>query len=189
MVDGGGLENHWVHSPGGSNPSLSDFLKYTQKWRGARVAEGGCLLSNCAVMVPRVRIPPSPNQVIPVQDIPLKERLFQNSDSNEFAAYAYMPLIGWLIPLYQKMDDAFCLHHAKQGFILAGFCVILSIILNIINIFIPNEWMDVRYSLIILIYVVYILYPITCFISALLTLKGKKFNFPIIKRLADLIEL
>ena len=26
MVDGGGLENRWVHSPGGSNPSLSDFF-------------------------------------------------------------------------------------------------------------------------------------------------------------------
>ena len=26
MVDGGGLENRWVNSPGGSNPSLSEFF-------------------------------------------------------------------------------------------------------------------------------------------------------------------
>ena len=30
--------------------------------RGARVAEGGCLLSNCIVLVPGVRIPPSPDK-------------------------------------------------------------------------------------------------------------------------------
>ncbi len=61
VVDGGGLENRWVKSPGGSNPSLSessDGLRITlftdhslciASRRGARVAEGGCLLSNCAV--------------------------------------------------------------------------------------------------------------------------------------------
>jgi hypothetical protein len=43
VVDRGGLENRWVNSPGGSNPSLSDsFL-----WRGAREAEGDGLLNRC----------------------------------------------------------------------------------------------------------------------------------------------
>ena len=54
MVYRGGLENRWVNSPGGSNPSLSDH------WSGAREAEGAGLLNRCTVMVPGVRIPPAP---------------------------------------------------------------------------------------------------------------------------------
>jgi hypothetical protein len=45
VVYGGGLENRWVYSPGGSNPSPSGSHEFFFFRRGAREAEGNGLLN------------------------------------------------------------------------------------------------------------------------------------------------
>jgi hypothetical protein len=106
-----------------------------------------------------------------------------------FASFSYIPLFGWVLPLVMRKDNEFCLHHAKQGFIVAVVFVFSAIVLNLINIFSPGEWRVFRLSLVIFIYFFYLAYLVFCFIAASSVLKGKAFNIGFIKRLTDLIVL
>ncbi len=106
-----------------------------------------------------------------------------------FASFSYIPLFGWILPLLMRKDNQFCLHHAKQGFILSAIFVFAAISLNLINIFTPGEWREFRLGLVIFIYVFYLFYLILCFIAAGSALKGKAFNIGIIKKFVDLIVL
>ncbi len=110
---------------------------------------------------------------------------------SELASYAYIPLFGWLLPLFLKKSDPFCQHHARQGFILAVIFVLTAVTLNLTNIliFTLQEYEDFRIGLIITIYVIYALYLMICIVNFILTAKGRELNFPFIKYLAKYIEL
>jgi hypothetical protein len=88
-----------------------------------------------------------------------------------------------------RKDNQFCIHHAKQGYILSAMFVFTAIVLNLINIFTPGEWREFRLSLVIFIYIFYLAYLIFCFIAANSVLKGKAFNIGFIKKLVDVIVL
>ena len=139
-------------------------------------------------MLPWVRIPLSPDYTYNMYRI---INNLKGKSRSELASYAYIPLIGWLIPLFIKKDDRFCQHHARQGFILAVIFVLTAVTLNFTNImiFTLQEWEDFRIVLIISIYIIYILYLIICIVNFLLTAKGREFDFPLIKYLAKYIEL
>lgn len=114
---------------------------------------------------------------------------FKGLNYLQFASFSYIPLFGWILPLVMRKDSEFCLHHAKQGFIISVIFVFSAIALNLINIFAPGEWRVFRLSLVIFIYVFYLAYLVFCIIAASAVLKGKTFNIGIIKRVADLIVL
>jgi hypothetical protein len=114
---------------------------------------------------------------------------FKGLNYLRFASFSYIPLFGWVLPLVIRKDNQFCLHHAKQGFILSVIFVCSAIALNLINIFSPGEWRLFRLYLVIFIYIFYLTYLIFCFIAASSVLKGKAFTIGIIKRIVDLIVL
>ncbi len=198
MVDGGGLENRWVNSPRGSNPLLSDFF-FTNAFsrRGAREAEGGCLLSNCTDYGAGGSNPPFSEWII-MKPVKLnKESLLElKSRAVEYFRHAedyirnfdplkltYFPFIGWFIPMSIKKDDEFYMFHGKQAFVLAAYVIAACFLLYFLaHIFLPS-WMDIlRFILVLLIYVHYIVYIALCVMGTLMIKKGEKREFPYIGR-------
>ncbi len=160
MVDGGGLENRWVNSPGGSNPSLSE------------------LLSNCINLVPRVRIPPSPNK----KDAMTKENFF-----TKVSFLAYFPFLGWLLTAIIKKDDEFIIFHSKQGFILATYMAIFSSLVFIVSGLIDTAM--VRLGLVVLIYLNYAVYLFLCIWGTFYIITGKRKNLPFTAQYMNRFEL
>ncbi len=114
---------------------------------------------------------------------------YKNNVHTASAVLAYIPLIGWIVPLYRRKGDSLCQHHAKQGFLLSILFVTVTILLNISNLFIPKEMRDVSIAIIITIYVVYLLYLILCLAGAIASYRGMEFNVPFIRMFSNLIEL
>ena len=141
-------------------------------------------------MLPWVRIPPSPNWITKVEDSSYKDSVDNNDRRSTFAVFSYLiPLIGWVIPLYLKKENKFCQFHAKQGFFLAVICVIIALLLNFINIFVPRDWRILRFVIVFAIYGVYIFYPLVCFAGIYASMRGRIFEITLIRRFMRLIEL
>ena len=48
-------------------------------------------------------------------------------NSKIYALLAYIPLIGWILPLFVKKEDKSCQFHGKQGFILSILALLLGL--------------------------------------------------------------
>ena len=140
--------------------------------RGARVAEGGCLLSNCIYLVPGVRIPPSPKKT---------------EMNYRFKNISYLPYIGWLFPMAFNYDDAEAMAHSKQGFVLAIFFTALPLTLFIINTMLPIDWRTARFSIVILIYLLHITYFSLCSVASYKISQGQKWEIGFLKQFTDKI--
>jgi hypothetical protein len=93
----------------------------------------------------------------------------------------YFPFIGWFIPMSIKKDDEFYMFHGKQAFVLAAYVIAACFLLYFLaHIFLPS-WMDIlRFILVMLIYVHYIVYIALCIMGTLMMNKGEQKEFPYI---------
>ena len=93
----------------------------------------------------------------------------------------YFPFIGWFIPMSIKKDDEFYMFHGKQAFVLAAYVIAACFLLYFLaHIFLPS-WMDIlRFILVMLIYVHYIVYIALCIMGTLMMRKGEMKEFPYI---------
>jgi len=106
-----------------------------------------------------------------------------------FGLLAFIPLFGWILPLYLKKEEVFCQDTAKLGFIYMFLFFIVIIILNCTNIFLAREWREIRLVNIILIYITYFFYAIICLGSAFASIQGRIIEFPYISKFTKLIRL
>ena len=98
------------------------------------------------------------------------------SDSNLLAAVSYLWILSIII-LFVKKDDDFVTFHAKQGTVLFGVSVVLSIV------GIPLFFLG---PLILLINLVIFVAVIIGFVQAF---SGKKYKIPVVGDLAEKINL
>ena len=94
---------------------------------------------------------------------------------------SYVPFVGWFIPMIMKKDDGFYMYHAKQGFVLSAYVITSnSVLYYFAHIFLPS-WMDIlRFILVMLIYVQYILYAAACVMGTMMIKRNEKKDFPYI---------
>jgi hypothetical protein len=186
VVYGGGLENRWVNSPGGSNPSPSEL--FTR--RDAREAEGNGLLNRRTVSVPRVRIPLSP-KLLEIMKLFGKIRNFLKNKKTDtyFAAVSYFPFVGWVLPLSLKKENQWCLQNAKTGFMLSLFAIGIISLASVFKFILYGGFHIEGYTLVIIIYCLYSLYLIISLIGFIKALKNQIFYLPLISGLANKLEL
>lgn len=137
------------------------------------MAEGGCLLSNCAVFGTEGSNP-SLSELEKMEHIPQEETSVIHNPSFLAILITYFPFFGWLIPYTFKNDDSFWLEHSKQGFVLAVFFISVSVFLNLVNLFLPHEWDVFRLAVVIIIYAVYLVYFFLCVYCMLTAYKGRE---------------
>ena len=107
-----------------------------------------------------------------------------------FAAAAYIPFIGWLVPLYLKPDDALCQENGRRGFVLAVFFLGLAVSLFFLYlIFVPRGWRPVRFALALSVYIVYLSYFIVCAWAVYHLVGEKRLEMPWLEKYIRLVEL
>ena len=113
--------------------------------------------------------------------------LIDNSFRN--AVFSYFPVAGWVVPLFMEKADAFWQHHARQGFLLSIFFVFVAMFLNMINFFIPEVWMNVRFGLVIAIYLFYFLYAVLSVYCMIASFRRKAFSLIFVRNFFRYIDL
>ena len=103
-------------------------------------------------------------------------------ESTCFAAVAYIPFVGWLIPFCFKRESHRCQTHAKQGLLLAAFFTSVILCLSLVNILLPKDWREIRLALVVFIYGVYLLYFIFCIIGVVWSFNRKELMLPLVER-------
>jgi len=111
----------------------------------------------------------------------LKSRIFDFIRNFDLSSLAWFPFIGWFIPVMIKKDDELYMFHARRAFVLAIYVIAACTLLYLLAfIFIPS-WMDiVRFIVVIIIYVHYVLYAAICVLGTMMLKKGEKKEFPFI---------
>ncbi len=102
-------------------------------------------------------------------------------------SFTYFPFIGWLFVAFFKKDDDFLIFHSKQAFLMAAYVSIFSSIVFIISGVIDTA--VVRFGLVALIYLHYILYLVFCILGTFYLATGKRSSLPFIGRYMEKIEL
>ena len=97
-------------------------------------------------------------------------------NNKTFAALAYIPIIGWILPLFIKKEDGLCQFHAKQGLVLSIMAILLGIIVAIA----VTEVFEV--ILVILYFLVFIGFFLYGFLKAY---SGLKAEIPIIDSISE----
>ncbi len=116
--------------------------------------------------------------------------VFEKKNEGYLAAAAYIPFIGWLLPLYLKEESDFCQESGKTGFILAIFFTGLVLGLFFINLFfIPRDWRVVRLIMVLLVYACYAVYFPLCGYGMYLSVHGKKLEIPFLSQYRNIIPL
>jgi hypothetical protein len=121
-VDGGGLENRWVNSPGGSNPSPSDKLERCPRGRRGQFAKllyrfgtegSNPSLSDGERMKEKfIKIRQKTEEIYEFLKRLDWERILRIT--------AYFPFIGWLLPMYLREGSDECQKNAREGFLLSA---------------------------------------------------------------------
>ncbi len=91
-----------------------------------------------------------------------------------FAALAFLPFAGWLLPLYLKERDDFAQKQAKTGFWLAFLFTTALLMLFLVNVFSPKDWRVYRLAIVVLIYLVLFAYFGICAYGIHLCAREKK---------------
>jgi len=118
------------------------------------------------------------------------ERALSDENEQYMAAAAYVPFIGWMLPLYLKPKSDFCQDHGKTGLLLSLFFLALVASLFFINLLIvPRDWRELRFGLVVLIYLSYGLYFPLCGYGIYRAVHGKKLENRWINRYKNVIPL
>ncbi len=88
----------------------------------------------------------------------LKDLAFSERYNNYFAAVAFVPFVGWLIPLYLKKENPFCQQQGKSGFYLSFIFTSLVLLSVFVSIFLSRDWRIARFVNAVLVYMEYALY-------------------------------
>ncbi len=100
---------------------------------------------------------------------------FLPENARFFAAAAYVPFVGWMLPLYLKEDSSFCQESGKQGFVLAVFFAAIPMALSLLGVlFVPKDARIVSLVLAILVYLSNSVYLVLCVISAFMAIRTEK---------------
>ncbi len=119
-----------------------------------------------------------------------KEEIEKPEYNKYFAAAAYIPFIGWLIPLYLKKDDPFCREHGKLGFVSSVFFAAVALsIFFLYLLFIPRDWRVLRFLMVLLIYLVYAAYFPFCARGIYTAFLQKKLEMRSMEKYIHSIEL
>jgi len=123
----------------------------------------------------------------------LKDLAFSEQYNNYFAAVAFVPFVGWLIPLYLKKDDPFCQEQGKAGFYLSFIFTSLALALIFISIFFSRDWHIARFVNAILVYLVYAVYFGFCAYGIRESIRNRRAELvdriPLVAQLRAAIEL
>jgi len=78
--------------------------------------------------------------------------------------------------------DEFQKYHARQGFVLAVYFSLACVFLFCLKVFIPERADIVQFSIVMLIYLHYLVYFTLCVLGTLMIRKGEKGEFPLINQ-------
>jgi hypothetical protein len=118
------------------------------------------------------------------------EELKRLRHSSYFAAAAYIPFVGWLIPLYLKRDDPLCQEHGKTGFLCAIVFTGAALSLFFLDLlFVPRDWRIVRLVVACAVYIVYAVYFPLCLRGIYTALQQKKLEIRTMEKYIKRIEL
>jgi hypothetical protein len=95
-----------------------------------------------------------------------------------YAAFGYVPFIGWLIPLYVRDKSEICQKSGKQGFLLSICAASVLMGLFFLELFTPRSFKAVMFALIVLTYLFNICYLTLSAFAMYHTAYGKKFRIP-----------
>ncbi|MCX7679682.1 MAG: hypothetical protein N2316_10755 [Spirochaetes bacterium] len=122
-----------------------------------------------------------------------KDTAFSDEHNNYFTAIAFVPFIGWLIPLYLKPENEFCQRQAKRAFYLAMIFLGVLAVLLFAGIFFSRDWRMGRFIHAIAIYLVEFIYFGFCIYGIRMSILNKEAEiidkFPLVKQLSTIIEL
>lgn len=182
------LKTVGLTAPGVRIPYSPIFFTDAFSRRGAREAEGGCLLSNCTFFGAGGSNPPFSAWIImkhvkidKASLLNIKSRVVEYIRNFDLLKLTYFPFIGWFIPMSIKKDDEFYMFHGKQAFVLAAYVIGACVLFYFMaHIFLPS-WMDVvRFILVMLIYLHYVVYVVLCIMGTFMINRGEKKVFPYI---------
>ncbi len=119
-----------------------------------------------------------------------RNEIYRPMYNKYFAAAAYLPFIGWLVPLYLKPDDALCRENGRRAFALAVFFTGAALALFFLYfIFIPRDWRPVRFALALMVYLVHVVYFSICAWAVYFLLREKRLEIPWLKKYTHIVEL
>jgi hypothetical protein len=119
----------------------------------------------------------------------LRHEVLQEQYNKYFAAFSYVPFIGWMLPMYVKKDVESCQQNSKQGLVLAVLCVGSVLILVIINTAMPKDWRIIRFILVILIYTIYMAYFTLCILAAFRAFREDDLMYPYVDTYVNRLEI
>jgi len=100
----------------------------------------------------------------------------------------YLPFIGWILPMAKRKDDGFTMFHAKQGFIIALFFVVVLTGLSFLMVFLPTTARAFKLALVILIYLAEIFYFFLCVRGTIFIRDNKREAFPYLSKYIDMLD-
>jgi hypothetical protein len=107
-----------------------------------------------------------------------------------FAAMAYLPFIGWLVPLYLKPDDELCQENGRRGFVLSVVFTGTALALFFLYfIFVPRDWRAVRFVLAFTVYLVHTAYFSVCAWAVYYLVREKRLEMPWLEKYIHVVEL
>ncbi len=109
--------------------------------------------------------------------------------SRYYAAAAYIPYVGWLLPLYLKRGNGFCEAHGKNGFTAAVAFAGFELAVFFLNLlFIPRDWRPVSFLFIALIYAAHLVYFTLCARGMYEAYHEKSLEIPVLGKYTGIIE-
>jgi len=102
---------------------------------------------------------------------------------------AYIPFIGWLIPLFTREDNPDAQYHGKTGLILSVVCILSVLFLFLLNFITPIDWRIFRFILVVLIYCLYALYAGTLVAGIVSVYRNTKVQWDFLQKIIDIMPI
>jgi hypothetical protein len=102
-----------------------------------------------------------------------------------YASIAYIPFIGWLIPLYVRENSDICQRSAKQGLILSVSAAAVLIGLFFLELFVPSGFKGLMFALIVLTYIFNICYLTLSAYAIYHTAYGRSVTIPWVSKKSE----
>ncbi len=101
----------------------------------------------------------------------------------------YLPFVGWLVPLWKQYENPFIINHVKQAVAAAGFFASCATLLYLVTFFLPPGLKQVKFVIVILIYVLYVFYLGIAIAGTAMIAKEKDFRIPLLNKFAEKIDI
>ncbi|TAL36578.1 MAG: hypothetical protein EPN93_07060 [Spirochaetes bacterium] len=106
-----------------------------------------------------------------------------------YAAAAYIPYVGWLLPLYLKRGHRFCEAHGRNGFTAAVAFAGVELAVFFLNLlFVPRDWRPVSFFLVLVIYLLHLAYFTMCAWGMREAYREKNLEIPVLGKYTGIIE-